>query len=133
MKILILSLLTLVISGCASTEKFNKNFAAQNIATVKNTIYDPIFSVKTKSTRVKKIDGAIVEDKSRYQLSAGKHTLTVSCNYYETASFILFGTHTINVNLIKGHTYKLIPVAAKKKTTGEAICFPQFKDITEKL
>ena len=131
MKRITLTLLALATSACATTEKLNLNFSAQNIAVIKNTTFDPIFSIKTKETTVKKINGKIVEDESSYKLPAGEHTLIVNCHYYETSFLILFGVRTIKVNLTKGHTYKLIPLPARNKSTGKAVCYPQFKDITE--
>ena len=131
MKKIILPLLALSLMGCATTEKFNNNFATQNIAVVKNTTYDPIFSIKSKETTVLKINGKTVEDESSYKLPAGEHTLVVKCNYFETATYVLFGERTIKANLTKGHTYKLIPIPARKKSTGKSVCYPQFKDITE--
>lgn len=131
MKLLTLTITFLMLSACATTEKVNKKFEEQNIAIVKNTTFDPIFSLKTKYTTVKKIDGKEVENKSSYQLPAGKHSLTVSCEYFETSSFVLVGERTFEINLIKGHTYKLIPLPAKKKATGEPVCYPRAKDLTK--
>ena len=131
MKSIILVTLALFISGCATKVALNKDYESRNIALVKNTIFDPILSIKTKSTTLKAIDGKAVKDKWSHEVPAGEHNFTASCQYYETSTFILTGEHTFKVNLKKGHTYKLTPVPAKHKATGKVTCVILTKDLTE--
>ena len=131
MKIVYLILLTSLLSACTSIENINKKMAEPDVAIVNNTTFDPIFSIKTKYTIIEKINGEKVGYKSSYQLPSGDYALTVSCNYFETASLILVGENTLNINLQKGHTYKLIPLPTKDKSSGASICYTRAKDVTK--
>lgn len=131
MKYLLITLIAILSTSCASNKPINKEYEAQNIALVKNTIFDPIFSIKTKSTTLKAINGKPVSDKSSHEVPAGEHDFTASCVYYETSTFILEGTHTFKVNIIKGHTYKLFPVTATHKVTKKPACVILIEDLTK--
>jgi len=124
-------LFTLLLSACSSFENIKDKSVEQDIATVSNTTFDPIFSIKTKYTIIEKINGEKVSYKSSYQLPSGEYTLTVSCNYFETASLVLVGENTIKINLEKGHTYQLVPLPTKNKSSGNLSCYTQAKDVSK--
>jgi len=130
MKFLYILLILVLTASCASMQPIDKSLSANNLALVKNTIFDPIFSIKSKSTTLKEIDGKAVNDQTSHKVSAGKHTFTASCEYYETSTYVLAGTHTFEVTLEKGHTYQLIPVPATHKETNKATCVFALEDLT---
>jgi len=131
MKMIYLLLFTLLLSACSSFENIKDEGLEKDIATVSNTTFDPIFSIKTKYTIIEKINGEKVSYKSSYQLPSGEYTLTVSCNYFETASLVLVGENTIQINLEKGHAYKLIPLPTKNKSSGNLSCYTRADDVTK--
>lgn len=63
MKKIVIMTIALFVSGCAANVPINKELESGNIALVKNTIFDPILSIKAKSSTLKAIDGKAVKDK----------------------------------------------------------------------
>jgi len=121
-----------MLSGCASTEAFNKDYEMKNVALVKDTVFDPLFSIKSKSATVTKIDDKEISYSSfSNEISAGKHNLLTKCTYYETSSLVFMNEHPLNVNLIKGHTYKLVSILVADDKKKKVTCMSKLNDITK--
>ena len=130
MKYIYILTISAFITSCSSMQPIDQNLSANNLALVKNTVFDPLFSIKSKSTTLKAIDGKAINDETNHEISAGKHTFTASCEYYETSTYVLTGTHTFEVALEKGHIYQLTPVPATHKKTNKATCVILLKNLT---
>ena len=124
--------LSLMLSACATTEPYNKDYETRNVALIKDTIFDPIFSIKTKSATVKKIDGKETKYTSTSnEVTAGEHELFTACTYYETSTLFYDNEHPLKVNVEKGHTYKLIPILIADNNTRKITCISKLQDLTK--
>jgi len=130
--IIYLFLSVLLFNGCASTVSFNKGYESRNIALVKDTVFNPIFSIKSKSATVTKIDDKETNYTSTSnEIISGIHILQTKCTYYETSSLVYANKHPLNVNLVKGHTYKLVPVLVANDFKKKITCISKLIDITK--
>jgi len=125
-------ILSALLASCATTSPYNLELAEKNTAVVKDTVFDPIFSIKPKSSTLKKINGKETSYTSfSNEIPAGEHEFFVNCQYFETSTLAYGNDQSIKVTLEKGHTYKLVPYLAFDKKEQRTTCVSILEDQTK--
>jgi hypothetical protein len=105
-------LVTIILSACATAKNLNQDLAMKNIALVKDDVFVPGLS-NDHAYLISVVGQEIRSSWNTHEIPSGQRTLNVTCEFNVSSPNgkgpRLTGKHTLDVDLIAGHTYKLVP------------------------